>query len=208
MRKIDITGQKFGRLTVLKHTHSNSDKKCCWDCVCECGNMTNVSGKSLRNGNTKSCGCLGREIRIKSNTTHGYCTGGKTSEYQIWRSIKERCLNSKNKKYSDYGGRGIIICDRWKDSFQNFIDDMGVRHNKNLSIDRINNNGNYDPTNCKWATWIEQQNNKNNNRILEFNGKSQTVAQWSRELGVPHQRINQRLFRNWSIERTLTQNLK
>lgn len=149
---INLMGQKFGRLTVIEPTEKRKGG-IVWKCVCDCGNKREVSAGILRSGRAISCGCWRRKRTVK----HG-CSrlGFVTPEYRTWYSMKRRCLNSNNKFYKYYGGRGIIVCDRWLNSFENFLEDMGERPNPELSIDRINNDGNYEPNNCRWATQKEQ----------------------------------------------------
>jgi hypothetical protein len=205
---INIAGKKFGRLIVVAYSHSNRDKKACWICVCDCGKEVVVSGKSLRNGRTKSCGCYALEVRAKSSTKHGACknsrANGKTLEYYIWRGIIARCTNPNNKKYADYGGRGITICDEWRHDYKAFIDYIGNKPSPGYSIERINNDRNYEPGNIRWATQKEQMNNTRVNRFLTYNGKSQTVSQWADELKIPYNRIAMRLHRGNSVEKALT----
>ena len=204
MRRKDISGQKFGRVTVISYSHTNEDKKACWNSVCDCGKKFVVSGKNLRNGNTKSCGCYAVEVTIKNSTTHGECIGGKTPEYYIWIAMKDRCLNSNNKSYKRYGGRGITVCDKWKNSYAAFLKDMGNKPTPNHSIERVDNFKGYSPDNCIWATDKQQMNNTRVNRILTYKGESLTVAQWSDKLGIKQVTLNMRLFRGWDVKRTLT----
>lgn len=204
-RIIEPSGKKFNRLTVIKFTHINSDKKICFDCICDCGKKTNVAGKHLRSGAIKSCGCLADETRVSANTTHGDAgRGKKTNEYYIWRSIKDRCLNPKNKNYNQYGGRGISICSRWENSYSKFLIDMGRKPFEKASIDRINNNGNYTPKNCHWVDAKYQANNKRSNRKITYAGKTQSIQCWADETGIAYGTICMRLFRNWTIKKTLT----
>ena len=156
----NLTGQKFGRLLVLKFLESRDNKRF-WLCLCDCGKFKEKPTGELTNGGTLSCGCMKREKILKATTTHGLT---KTPEYQTWAGIKKRCLNSKNKDYHHYGGRGITICKRWLNSFENFLEDMGERPSKNHSIDRIDNNSNYCKENCRWATQKEQKRNTRKNK--------------------------------------------
>lgn len=133
--------------------------------------------------------------------THGLT---RTTTYTIWRGMKRRCSDPKAKDYNRYGGKGILICERWKDSFENFLHDMGERPSKNHTLDRIDSAGNYEPTNCRWATWKEQQNNRCNNLRIEFNGVTKTTAEWTAELGFSRLLINDRLGRGWSIKDALS----
>jgi hypothetical protein len=162
--KINV-GDKYGFLTIVKEIEPKYDKRNkivrIFTCACDCGRYTDVRLYSLRQGNTKSCGCYSIDVQkenaIKRNTTHNL---SKTSIYKTWRSMKHRCFNSNNKYYKHYGGRGITVCERWLESFINFYNDMGPKPTPLHSIDRIDVNGNYDPSNCKWSTSSEQQKNK------------------------------------------------
>ena len=151
-RFMDMSGKIYGRITVIKRS-KNKGRHVHWDCVCECGKNINVRSGHLSSCATRSCGC----IRKDNKTIHGMCT---SSENSIWRQMKQRCLNKKSTAFENYGGRGIKVCERWLDSFMNFITDTGPRPSKDYSIERINNNGNYEPDNCKWATRSEHQRNK------------------------------------------------
>lgn len=200
MKRIDITGQKFGKLQVLSYSHTGKDKRPYWNCICDCGKIKVANGKSLRNGDVRSCGCFNIESIIKRQTTHGK---RKIKEYNVWEKMKSRCYCEKDKRYKHYGGRGIIVCDEWKNSFENFINDMGLRPNVNYSIDRIDNNGNYCKENCRWATRLEQANNKSNSRLLTYNGLSLTTRQWSEKLNINYKTLNSRISKKWTIERAL-----
>lgn len=155
----DITGQKFGKLTVIKHAKSKKGYHgAMWECVCECGNTIVVNGQNLKSGNTTSCGCIGRENRAASVRTHGM-SGSRL--HRIWKAMHTRCYNPNSYAYKYYGGRGIQICDEWKDDFQDFYRwSMSHGYAENLTIDRINTNGNYEPNNCRWTTIAEQNKNK------------------------------------------------
>jgi hypothetical protein len=163
MRRLDLTNQRFGRLTALAFEGSYHDGIRCrtlWNCKCNCGSYVIVLSESLRNGKTKSCGCFRRETSAANNhqTTHG--ESYRTPEYVVWTSMKQRCLDQNHKSYEYYGGRGIKVCAEWQASFSDFLADMGRRPSPTHSIDRINNDGNYTPSNCRWATPHQQNNNR------------------------------------------------
>ncbi len=199
----DLTGQKFARLTAIRRTGRDKHRVSLWECRCECGNTVVVRLNSLTDGNTKSCGCFMRDnnrlLMTRHNTTHGL---SYSPTYRIWAKMKERCENQRAKAYVNYGARGIAICERWH-SFENLLADMGPRPS-GMTIERKDNNGDYRPENCIWATTKEQGNNKRNNHILEFNGKRKTVSQWGEEIGVNYKTIFTRLHNGWSIEDALT----
>lgn len=159
---------------------------------------------AVLNGKAKSCGCFQRERASESNITHGHTSDGEWSRaYTIWSSMKDRCFNPRKKAYLDYGGRGITVCERWLE-FENFLADMGDPPH-GMSIDRFpDTNGNYEPGNCRWATRQEQNSNRRSCVFIEFNGKRQTIREWSRELGIHRGTIESRLERGWGAERALT----
>lgn len=154
---INITGQRFGRLVAVQMSPVNASKRLKWRCRCDCGNEKEALSHLLRAGLTRSCGCLQREACREKNSTHGM---RNAPEYSVWYDMKRRCHDPRNKRYADYGGRGIAVCERWQISFANFYEDMGPRPTATHSIDRINNDGNYEPLNCKWSTKSEQAFNR------------------------------------------------
>jgi hypothetical protein len=194
---VDLTGKVFGRLTVLASGEPVYGKKG-WKCICVCGVEVNVYGCSLQTRNTLSCGCLGREMRILASKTHGLT---KSPEYKAWVNIRSRCYNDKDERYVNYGARGILVCPTWLASFEAFYADMGPRPGEGYSIDRLNNDGDYEPGNCAWRTQKEQCRNKRNTRTVLHNGVETTVAALAEESGVPYQRVYKRLFLlDWSPE--------
>lgn len=190
----NLEGQKFGRLTPLEYEGASK-----WRCKCDCGVVKSMSAKRMLNGTARSCGCLHKEELAARRRTHGM-TGSPT--YIIWTNMKARCLNESAPYYKNYGGRGIKVCDRWKDSFENFLEDMGERP-EGLTLERIDSNGNYEPSNCKWDNWTNQMNNRRVNRKVTYDGRTQTIAQWSREVGVDPSVIRNRLNSGASPEKAL-----
>jgi hypothetical protein len=182
---IDLTGKKFNKLLVIKRAGVNRDGKALWECLCDCGKTTVTFSYRLKSGKTASCGCLQTEALIRRNTIHGFATvGHKCSEFNTWMNIKQRCYNPKNDRYTDWGGRGIKVCRRWlgKNGFINFMADMGPKPSKNHSIDRIDNDGNYTSSNCKWSTRKEQASNTSKNRWLSHNGTTMILTDWAKSL--------------------------
>ena len=197
---IDLTGQTFHRWTVLgfggKHKRIN-----CWVCRCSCGVIKTIRNTSLTHGISKSCGCWRSENTTRMKTKHGLC---RTPEYRIWHHVLDRCNRPQDAAYHYYGGRGIKVCDRWH-TFENFYADMGPRP-QGLTLERIDNDGDYCPENCKWATWFEQANNtRRNTTYLTYNGVTKRIGIWALELGCKPDTLRRRLKRGWSMEKTLTQ---
>lgn len=198
----DLTDRVFGRWHVISFSHTTNIGHAYWNCVCECGTHRAVSGTSLIRGSSKSCGCFNRERAIECSTKHGKC---HTPEYRVWKKLLRRCYEQNDKSYHNYGGRGIAVCDQWRNSFESFINDMGTRPSKNHSIDRIDNDGNYEPNNCRWATPKQQSRNRRVNIMLTCHGKTMCISDWSREVGITIGAIKWRLKQGWSIERALTE---
>lgn len=196
MRKYNMICKKFGKLTVLEE-YKERDKYGCkvYKCICDCGKIISVRGVLLRNNTVKSCGCLKHTGKHKKRDTR---------LYHIFSGIKQRCYNENNPSYKHYGGRGVVVCDEWLNNFMAFYEwSMNNGYNDTLTIDRIDYDGNYEPNNCRWVKWEVQTNNKRNNVLLTYNGKTQTMAQWARELNIPYVRINRRHQKNWSDKECL-----
>lgn len=202
MKLIDLVGQKFGRLTVVKKDESSTPKKVYWFCVCDCGTNYRVAGADLRSGDIKSCGCLRRET--KTGLKHGQASGGDfTGAYRTWAKMRERVLNKNAINYPRYGGKGIAIDPAWND-FNVFYRDMGPRP-KGGSIERIDSNGNYEPSNCRWATTKEQSNNRSINMMVEWKGQTKPVGVWAEEVGIHRDILYSRIWRGWDTEKAMTQ---
>src|SRR5262245_34706055 len=197
----DLTGKRFGRLTVLslagKRRSPCGKSELVWHCRCDCGTEKDVRGNTLRWGSTQSCGCLHRD----QMTRHGRA---ETSEYFVWGSMLQRCYNPKHRQFRHYGGRGIRVCDRWGESFANFLAEMGKRP-PGLQLDRIDNDRGYEPGNCRWATTTEQSRNRRSCRLLTLGDETMPLSAWAVRTGLPENTIRNRLRRGWSDERTLTE---
>lgn len=188
--KLDLRGQRFGRWTVLEEV-GRSHGSVLWRCRCDCGTVKNVSAQALRKGESTSCGCYNREIITK----HGM---GRTRLHGIWCNMRYRCENPTAKNTADYGGRGIKVCEEWSNSFEAFAEwALANGYTDELTIDRIDNNGNYEPSNCRWATRVEQGRNKRNNVWLTFNGETHILAEWARITHQPMKRLWRRHQLGW-----------
>lgn len=179
-----MVGERFGRLLVTALGPPNKHRKA--DVVCDCGTTKTVDAQNLKTGATKSCGCLRREVskarpQPRKPPRHGL---SDTPTHVAWQGAKGRCFNINDPKYKDYGGRGIAMCDRWANSFDEFLKDMGVRPDGPYSLERNDVNGNYEPGNCRWATMAEQARNKRSNVVLEFNGERKLATDWAKQFGM------------------------
>lgn len=192
---VDRRGEIFGRLTIVDYAGRWGNNLRKWKCKCKCGNEVITALKGAQ-----SCGCLNREEK-QSRATHGH-TGTKT--YSAWKSMRRRCTNEKSIHFKNYGGRGIKVCERWAHSFEAFLSDMGTAPER-CTLDRINNDGNYEPSNCRWATKREQDNNRRTNVFITFNHTTQTIRQWCRALGYSDTLLKGRFKLGWSVERALTE---
>lgn len=187
-KSIDLIGFTSGYITIIGRAERGDtprkrrEKR--WICLCICGKKTTHYGQCIKLGKVISCGCKKKEVLSQLFTKHG-CRKNRTSEYNIWASLLQRCENKKNHAYDSYGGRGIKVYKAWK-QFGNFLKDMGVRPSKKHSIERINNDGNYEPSNCKWATKTEQANNRKSNIFYEYNGEKHSIAEWARIYNINH----------------------
>lgn len=197
MRAQDLTGRKFGRLLVLGRC--NDRLGFFWTCRCDCGSERVASSDALRRGKVRSCGCLRVDANVAKSRRHGK---SKTRVHQIWLAMRSRCQNPNMRAYHRYGGRGIKVCDRWRE-FEKFLADMGEPGERE-SIDRIDNDGNYEPGNCRWVTQKAQMRNRHCNRLLTFQGKTQTVVEWAEELQISEDVLGRRVRKGWDAARALT----
>lgn len=196
----DITGRVFGRLTVLGFVEKRG-RRLFWLCRCQCGTCKAVSRNHLSSGHAQSCGCLRREKAATLKRTHGR---SDSVEHRIWRGIKSRCHNPNSRQYADYGGRGILVCKRWKASFEAFFTDMGPRPSANHSIDRINNDRGYSPENCRWAERKQQNRNSRHNHLFTYNEETLCLAEWADRFGISPATLSYRLHRGWDFHRAVT----
>lgn len=199
-RRRDLTGQRFGRLRVVAFSHhAGTQRKPFWRCVCDCGAETTVNGQPLRNGLIRSCGCLKRDLSVQRATKHG---GHGTRTYRSWKAMRERCHNPSGTHYHHYGGRGITVCEQWKD-FSAFLADMGECP-AGLTIDRIDGNGNYEPGNCRWATATQQSRNTNRNHYVTINGVTRCLSEWAEIHGIGVRTVWSRIRYGWDEVRAIT----
>lgn len=215
-RLLDLTGMKFGRLTVKRRVINPNKAGTFWECQCDCGNTHISVAICLRTDRSKSCGCLRREMMREAaktrNLRHGEGSNGKeTAEYRAWAAMLSRCTNSNHRNYNDYGGRGITVCDRWR-RYEDFLADMGRRPSERHSLDRINNEAGYSPENCRWATYEVQNNNQRRARrdqaistktLFEHEGRTQKISAWCREIGLLLETYRARRKAGMSVEAAL-----
>lgn len=188
----NLIGKRFGRRVVVSLHGYINEGSIGWNCVCDCGTKSVISTGALNRGNSGSCGCLKKEKATRQYQEH-------KSEYKAWQSMKQRCYNPNQYWYKRYGGRGIKVCKRWLHSFENFFSDIGSKPSPSHSVDRKNNYLNYTPSNCRWATSVEQENNRCNNLLVTFDGKTKTAVQWSRIVKINAPALYERLRRGWSV---------
>ena len=201
----DLTGQRFGKLTVISmHPVQTKTHRAQWNCLCDCGNTKIITAAHLIHKQTRSCGCYRKEVITARNTTHNMT---QTSTYRSFLAMHRRCYDKYNEHYLYYGARGITVCDRWKNSFENFHADMGNRP-EGKTLERINNEEGYSPQNCVWATPTQQASNRRNNVKIEINGEIKTVAEWCRVTQIKQSTVSERIKRGWNpIHAVLTPTL-
>ncbi len=209
-RNSDLVGQRFGRLTVLYKTDKTKYGKALWRCKCDCGNFKDTISTSLKNGDVKSCGCLQKEVRKenalyldKVRLKHGM---SDTRLYRIYNDMVSRCYRKSINGYENYGGRGIRVCDEWlgEDGFKNFMSwSFANGYNEELTIDRLDSNGHYEPNNCKWSTRKEQANNTRATIFLEYGGEKHSLTEWSERTGIRKGTLYTRMRKGWSVGKIL-----
>lgn len=209
----DLTGQKFGKLTVLGISGRNKYNALIWMCKCDCGNYADVLSRSLITGHTKSCGCIKGYKQVKHNTEIKYHGGSNIRLYHVWVDMKQRCINPNKSNYVWYGAKGISVCDEWKDfekfkewAYENGYDDKApVGY---CTLDRIDNDKDYEPQNCRWVSMAEQNRNKSYHRYVEYHGEKYTVTQLADKVGMNKDTLVYRLNANWSVEDAVNKPIK
>lgn len=205
----DLTGMRFNRLTVIRQAEKSKSGETRWVCRCDCGNETIVQSNNLKSGLVKSCGCLKREYLVEAHTTHGGSkqNGKRTKLYSVWVGMRRRCYDKNDGNYYRYGGRGITVCDAWKEDFAAFRA-WAVKngYRPHLTIDRINNNKGYSPDNCRWAGAKEQARNRRSNRTITFNGETHIMVEWAEITGLSVDTLYNRIVKySWPVDRALTE---
>jgi hypothetical protein len=198
----DLTGRTYGRLTVVAYAGRRR-----WHCRCACGSLRVVRGPDLKNGNSKSCGCLSREVSAATARAHNRRHGMRdTPEYAAWKALRGRCLHPGHQAYHNYGARGVRVCERWAgaEGFVNFFADMGPRPSSHHTLERIDNEGHYEPGNCCWATTKAQSRNKRTSFFIEHQGRRLTLAGWAEVTGLSRYCIRRRLKAGWDVARALS----
>jgi len=190
----------YGRLTVIKDAGRTSYGRRQFECLCSCGNTIIAESSNIERGHTSSCGCLRDELQFK----HGM---SQSKEFMIWASMRARCNNKNSQNYKFYGARGIKVCGRWDKSFKAFYEDMGSKPDGH-SINRVNNDGNYEPSNCEWSTAKNQMNNMQGNHNITFKGITKTLTEWSEKFGLKSPTVRRRLKKGWSVANALTMPLR
>ena len=190
MRKIDLTGKRFGRWVVIKENGRSKRGGVLWECICDCGKIVTVHGGNLKNATTRSCGCFAKEQAKIAHTTHGM---KGTPVYTTWTLMNNRCINVNDEHYKYYGERGIKVCEKWRNSFENFFEDMGDRP-IGKTIERIDNNLGYFKENCCWADSKTQNRNSRNTRLIEYNGEVKCLTEWANELNINYGTLHSRLY--------------
>lgn len=199
---IDLVGRRYERLTVIARAGTDSGGHSTWTCLCDCGKYTTVSSSHLNSGSVKSCGCYGRDWSSRRLLKHGF---SHTRIFNIWKNMIARCEQPERADFCWYGGRGICVCEEWKNDFLNFKKwALQNGYADQLTLDRVDNNKNYSPDNCRWANISMQARNRRNNHILIYKNQAKTIAEWSEITGIHRATLTSRVKAHWSIEKTLT----
>jgi hypothetical protein len=206
---IDMTGLKFGKLTCIKYAGKDRQGLSLWLCKCDCGKETTTRGSGLRGGTTRSCGCAWKEMMAKINTTHSLSVdknGNTPRLYRAWRNMKSRCFNPNTPKYKNHGGRGITVCEQWMDYLNFHKWAMSNGYNDNLTLERKDNNGNYEPSNCTWASYGQQNINRRNTHLVTYRGETRPLIEWADILGLKQSTLRCRLDDyNWDVEKAFSE---
>ncbi len=200
-RIVDMTGKRFANVIAVRPAGQNKSRGLTWDFVCDCGAEFQATGSEVRYGRIKSCPSCAAKKKRAATTSHGLSS---SPSYRIWSAMKTRCSNPNFVAYAEYGGRGISVCQRWDESFLNFLEDMGERPTPIHTVERNDTNGDYEPSNCRWATPAEQANNKRNNRRIEIEGEIRTLAQWANHVGINESSMRARLAKGITGAQLLT----
>jgi hypothetical protein len=206
-RFVDLSGKKIGKLTVIKRNGFSSDGHITWECKCECGKIVTRAGRNLTQVSVeaKSCGCCSIENLIGRNITRAKHLESNTRLYKVWLGMRNRCYCEAWKGFKNYGDRGIQVCDEWKDDYIPFRNwSLANGYTEELTIERKDVNGNYEPSNCRWATWAEQANNKRDSHMLVYKGKTQTMADWARDYDINYGTFRDRIYAGTSIEEAIS----
>ena len=195
-RFVDLTGQKFGRLTVIERDiNAPKNKGVMWVCLCECGNKKSVKTGNLKTNGVQSCGCILNERRTKDDFHNSHL-------YKVYHAIKRRCYNERASDYEFYGGRGIGMCEEWlNDGYAFYYWSMANGYKDGLTIDRVDNSNDYSPDNCRWVDMKEQCNNRRSNHLITYNGKTQSLTKWSDDSGIGYHKLRYRIINGWDIEK-------
>lgn len=204
-KSIDITNHKFNRLTAVSFIGMQNNRSL-WRCLCECGNIKDVFLSDLRCQKVKSCGCLRKDTIKKLRTSHGL-SGNHAQGYGLWVKMKQRCINPLCDDYKDYGGRGIKVYESWIQSFESFINDVGPRPSKHHSIERIDNDGNYEPSNVRWATHLEQSYNRRSSKLLIYNGYTKAMAEWCVLLDLNYYKVRYYVGKGLPLDQIINNHL-
>lgn len=203
----DLRGQRFGRLTIMVRSDSRPNGRTRWKCRCICGVTVVVAQESLKNGDSRSCGCLRSEVSSDRLRKHGEAAR-RSPEYVAWQSMLARCYRTASSSYKDYGGRGIKVCKRWRNSFENFLADVGRKPSPKHTLEREDNDSDYCPSNVIWATRKQQASNRRTTCFFTLNGMKKSVGAWADELGVNASALRMRRKRGWSDKKALTTSVK